>query len=314
LATVTPVLKSTPPRLLCDATCAHREEFSGRTIVVARATSKFAPRHGLPIPGHRLLLLTAAMNPTRCWSSGPGSDGPRFPLYIAARDRAPRFLHRWRYGDCGSARAAASPKRPVLRDQHAPSSRSKRDFAALAATEIVSVRDSTSGSTILEPNKDDELLHDAQRASAGERRFRDRPTPTGRDYTVKGFQDVVRALPAARTRRAVIEGVFHCARVSKATTWLRHIAPAFERTVLHWMRTRCGETRRSVVARRRCRMPQPLHRRRHEDAPINGNTPRRKRRIYDLVVIAQQAASTRSAGATFKRPRGGDEDPRSWSL
>ena len=87
------------------------------------------------------------------------------------------------------------------------------------------------------------------------------------DYTVKGFEDVVRALPAAEGRgERVIEGVFHLrARVEGNDIGYDTIAASGSNaTVLHWMRN-TGAVRRGdlLVARRGRRVPQPLHRRRH---------------------------------------------------
>ena len=105
---------------------------------------------------------------------------------------------------CGSARVAASPRPPsTTTSRRRRSNRLESDLDDLATTEIVSVRGfDAKVDDYLEANKDDEVLATA----LSEHRlvkddFEIAQLQLAVDYTVKGFEDVVRALPGRRRSR-----------------------------------------------------------------------------------------------------------------
>jgi len=115
----------------------------------------------------------------------------------------------------------------------------------------------------------------------------------------------------------VIEGVFHLrARVEGNDVGYDTIAASGSNaTVLHWMRN-TGAVRRGDLllldAGVECTTSTP---RRHEDASdqreiLPGAAPHLRSRRHRSAGRHRRG----QAGATFKAPTSGDEDPRSWSL
>ncbi|HEY5010269.1 MAG TPA: M24B family metallopeptidase, partial [Acidimicrobiales bacterium] len=179
----------------------------------------------------------------------------------------------------------------------------------LASTEIVSVRGFDARvDDYLETNKDDEML---ATALSEDRLVKDEfeiaQLQLAVDFTVKGFEDVVRALPAAEGRgERVIEGVFHLrARVEGNDTGYDTIAASGSNaTVLHWMRN-TGVVRKGDMllldAGVECNNLYTADVTR--TMPINGKYSQAQRRIYELVLAAQQAGiDAVKPGATFKAP------------
>ena len=141
------------------------------------------------------------------------------------------------------------------------------------------------------------------------------------DYTVKGFEDVVRALPAAEGRgERVIEGVFNLrARVEGndvgydtiAASGSQRDGPALDEE------RRRRAARRPAAARRRRRVPQPLHRRRHaHDCRSAVRSLRAQRRIYELVLARPTGGHRRREARRDVQgaARRGDEGPRRGTL
>ena len=180
---------------------------------------------------------------------------------------------------------------------------------ALSTTEIVSVRGFDQKlDDYLEANKDDQVLA----ATLSEHRlvkddFEVAQLQLAVDYTVKGFEDVVRALPAAEGRgERVIEGVFHMrARVEGNDTGYDTIAASGSNaTVLHWTRN-TGAVRKGDLllldAGVECDNLYTADVTR--TMPISGSYSPAQRRIYELVLAAQQAGiDVVKPGATFKAP------------
>ena len=314
-ATVTPSFEVHPAATYCATRRARiAEEFSGRTIVVA--TGNFKVRANDTDyrfrAGTDFFYLTGCDEPDAVLVIGPGSDGPRSTLYIAARrDQSTHdFFTDARYGELWvGARRGVTEAARYYEINTAPLESLEEGLAALAATEIVSVRGFDQWvDDSLEPNKDDELLA----TTLSEHRlvkddFEIAQLQLAVDYTVKGFQDVVRALPAAEGRgERVIEGVFHLrARVEGNDVGYDTIAASGSNaTVLHWMRN-TGAVRRGDLllldAGVECHNLYTADVTR--TLPINGKYSPAQRRIYDLVVIAQQAGiDAVKPGATFKAP------------
>src|ERR1035437_2545983 len=129
----------------------------------------------------------------------------------------------------------------------------------------------------------------------------------GIDYTVKGFVDVVRALPAAEGRgERVIEGVFNLrARVEGNDEGYDTIAASGSNaTILHWTRNN-GAVRRGEMllldAGVECHNLYTADVTR--TMPINGTFSPAQRRVYDLVLAAQEAGiAAVKPGASFMAP------------
>ena len=140
------------------------------------------------------------------------------------------------------------------------------------------------------------------------------------DYTVKGFEDVVRALPAAEGRgERVIEGIFHLrARVEGNDVGYDTIAASGSNaTVLHWMRN-TGAVRRGDLllldAGVECHNLYTADVTR--TMPISGTFSPAQRRIYELV--ARRPTGRHRRGEARRELQGaarsGDEGPRRRSL
>jgi Xaa-Pro aminopeptidase len=290
------------------------QEFSGRTIVVA--TGNFKVRANDTDyrfrPGTDFFYLTACDEPDAVLVIAPGSDGPRSTLYIADRrdHRTHEFFTDGRYGELWvGVRRGVKEAATYYGIETAPLETLESDLDALSKTEIVSVRGFDAKlDNLLEPNKDDQVL---ARTLSENRLVKDEfeiaQLQLAVDFTVKGFEDVVRALPSAEGRgERVIEGVFHLrARVEGNDTGYDTIAASGSNaTVLHWMRNtgsvhkgdlllldagvECDNLYTADVTR---------------TMPINGTYSPAQRRIYELVLAAQQAGiDVVRPGATFKAP------------
>jgi len=313
-ATVTPSIEVHPAATHCATRRARiAEEFSGRTIVVA--TGNFKVRANDTDyrfrAGTDFFYLTGCDEPDAVLVITPGTDGARSTLYIADRrdQRTHAFFTDARYGELwvGARRGVTEAARYYEIDT-APLERLEEDLAALT-TEIVSVRGfDRKLDEYLEANKDDQVLTTAlseQRLVKDD--FEIAQLQLAVDYTVKGFEDVVRALPAAEGRgERVIEGIFHLrARVEGNDTGYDTIAASGSNaTVLHWTRN-TGAVRRGDLllldAGVECHNLYTADVTR--TIPINGTYSPAQRRIYELVVAAQQAGiDAVKPGAAFKAP------------
>ena len=127
------------------------------------------------------------------------------------------------------------------------------------------------------------------------------------DYTTKGFEDVVRALPEAVNRsERVIEGVFNLrARVEGNDVGYETIAASGSHaTILHWVHNH-GEVRNGDLllldAGVECHNLYTADVTR--TMPINGTFSPLQRKIYELVLAAQEAAIAEVApGVSFFKP------------
>ncbi|MGB8196638.1 MAG: aminopeptidase P family protein [Acidimicrobiales bacterium] len=289
------------------------EEFSGRTIVVA--TGNFKVRANDTDyrfrAGTDFFYLTGCDEPDAVLVIAPTSDGPRSTLYIADRrdHRTHEFFTDGRYGELWVGARRGVAEAAVYYDiDTAPLETLEADLEAMT-TEVVSVRGFDARvDAFLESNKDDGVLATAlseHRLIKDE--FEIAQLQLAVDYTVKGFEDVVRALPAAEGRgERVIEGIFHLrARVEGNDTGYDTIAASGSNaTVLHWMRN-TGVVRKGDLllldAGVECHNLYTADVTR--TIPISGTYSPAQRRIYELVLAAQQAGiDAVKPGATFKAP------------
>ncbi|HUZ42033.1 MAG TPA: aminopeptidase P family protein [Acidimicrobiales bacterium] len=313
-ATVPPSKEVHPAAQFCAKRRARiAEEFSGRTIVVATGNYKvrandtdFRFRAGTDF-----FYLTGCDEPDAVLVIAPSADGPRSTLYIADRrdQRTHEFFTDGRYGELwvGARRGVDEAATYYVIDT-APLEALLSDLDALT-TEIVSVRGFDQKlDDHLEANKDDEVLASAlSELRLVKDDFEIAQLQLAVDYTVKGFEDVVRALPAAEGRgERVIEGIFHLrARVEGNDNGYDTIAASGSNaTVLHWMRN-TGAVRKGDMllldAGIECDNLYTADVTR--TMPISGTYSPAQRRIYELVAAAQQAGIDEvKPGATFKAP------------
>ena len=262
--------------------------------------------------GTDFFYLTGCDEPDAVLVIAPSADGPRSTLYVADRrdQRTHEFFTDGRYGELWvGARRGVDESATYYGIDTLPLEALEAGLDALSTTEIVSVRGFDQKlDDYLEANKDDQVLA----ATLSEHRlvkddFEVAQLQLAVDHTVKGFEDVVRALPAAEGRgERVIEGVFHMrARVEGNDTGYDTIAASGSNaTVLHWTRN-TGAVRKGDLllldAGVECDNLYTADVTR--TMPISGTYSPAQRRIYELVLAAQQAGiDVVKPGATFKAP------------
>ena len=301
------------------AECADRRAriahaFSGTTLVVAAGQLKVRANDTdyRFRPGTDFFYLTGCAEPDCVLVIAPGAAAPHATLYVPERRdaRSHAFFTDSRYGEIW-----VGPRRGVTESaQHfalhtAPREDLAKDLAALGATTMATVRGfDAEVDALVEPSELDERLVVAlseQRLVKDD--FERRQLEAAIAHTVRGFEDVVRALPEAVGRsERVIEGIFNLrARVEGNDVGYDTIAASgANATVLHWTRNNgvvrggdlllldagveCDQLYTADVTR---------------TMPINGVFTPVQRRVYELVLAAQDAgiAAVRP-GASFSAP------------
>ena len=285
------------------AYCAARrqrlaERFDGATLVVASGNPKVRANDAdyRFRPGTDFFYLTACAEPDAVLVIAPGVDGARATLYVPERrdQRTHEFYTDSRYGELWvGARRGTLEARHHYQIDTAPLEHLAKDLASLPTP--LSVRGIDAGvDALFEANADDHLLAEAlgeDRLTKDE--FEVAQLQSAVDFTVKGFEDVVRALPAATGRgERVIEGVFNLrARVEGNDVGYDTIAASGSNaTVLHWTSNNgpvrpgdlllldagveCDNLYTADVTR---------------TMPVNGTFSPAQRRVYEIVLAAQKA-------------------------
>ena len=290
------------------------EEFTGQTLVIPTGNYKvrandtdFRFRAGTDF-----FYLTGCVEPDAVLVITPGENGPHSTLYIPQRrDQATHeFFTDARYGELW-----VGPRRGVTEAalyyeiETAPLEDLDKDLVAMQVTEVVTVRGiDASLDAAIEPFKDDQRLATAlSEMRLVKDAFEVAQLELAIASTVKGFEDVVRALPAAEGRgERVIEGIFNLrARVEGNDVGYDTIAASgSDATVLHWTRN-TGAVRRGDLllldAGVECHNLYTADVTR--TMPISGTFSPAQRRIYELVLAAQQAGIDEvKPGAPFKAP------------
>ena len=290
------------------------EHFADKTLVIATGNPKvrnndcdYRFRAGTDF-----FYLTGCVEPDCVLVIAPGAEGPHSTLYIARRrdHQTHEFFTDARYGELWvgmrrGVREAAS----FYEIDTAPLEDLADVLASLSPADVLTVRgfDAMVDAT-LKPNDDDEQLS----AALGELRlvkdeFEVAQLQLAIDYTVKGFEDVVRTLPVAEGRgERVIEGVFNLrARVEGNDVGYGTIAASGSRaTILHWIENN-GPVRRGELllldAGVECHHLYTADVTR--TMPVNGTFTPAQRRVYELVLAAQDAgiAAVRP-GVPFDEP------------
>jgi Xaa-Pro aminopeptidase len=288
--------------------------FAGATLVVPTGNPKVRANDTdyRFRAGTDFFYLTGCHEPDAVLVIAPSAAGPRSTLYVAARRdaRSHEFYSDARYGELW-----VGPRRGV--DEcatyygvaTAPLEHLAQDLASLAATDVLTVRGVDVGvDTLIASHLDDErliahlsemrLVKDAYEVAQLEEAIA---------HTVRGFEDVVRALPHARARgERVIEGVFNLrARVEGNDVGYDTIAATgAHATILHWTRNdgRVDDTDLLLLdAGVECHQLYTADVTR--TMPISGTFSPAQRRIYELVLAAQDAglAAVRP-GVDFRAP------------
>ena len=249
--------------------------------------------------GTDFFYLTGCDEPDAVLVIAPSAAGPRATLYVPARrdHSSHEFFTDARYGELWvGPRRGVEESASYFAIEAAPLEHLEKDLASLSATRVLTLRGIDPAiDALVSPDADDLRLAEA----LSEMRL------TKDDYevaqlreaiahTVKGFEDVVRALPAAEGRgERVIEGVFNLrARVEGNDVGYSTIAATgAHATILHWTRND-GQVRRGDLmlldAGVECHQLYTADVTR--TMPIDGRFSPAQRRVYGLVLAAQEAA------------------------
>jgi Xaa-Pro aminopeptidase len=263
-------------------------------------------------PGTDFYYLTACFDPDTVLVITSKDGVPHSTLYVAERRNhlTHEFFTNARYGELWvGPRRGVEESAEYLGITTAPLEQLAADLASVAALRTLVVRGFDHGVDELVPqHADDHALVEA----LGDMRlvkddFEVAQLQLAIDYTVKGFADVVRALPVAVEHgERVIEGVFNLrARVEGNDVGYDTIAASgAHATILHWT-TNDGVVRNGDLllldAGVECHNLYTADVTR--TMPINGKFTDAQRKLYELVLRAQQAAiEVIAPGVPFIKP------------
>ncbi|MFI5035513.1 MAG: aminopeptidase P family protein [Acidimicrobiales bacterium] len=286
--------------------------FEGRTLVVPSGALKVRSNDTdyRFRPGSDFYYLTGCDEPDAVLVITPGPGGPRTTLYVAARrdHTTHEFFTSARYGELWVGRRRGVAEAAVhYAIETAPLEHLEKDLGSLDVDTVLVRREIDERVDVMVPPHD----ADGELAEAlGEMRLTKDEFEVGAlqhavDATIKGFEDVVRALPSAELRgERVIEGVFNLrARVEGNDVGYSTIAAAgADATVLHWVPNN-GRVRRGDLLLLDAGVEGP-----HlytadvtRTLPVNGTFSPAQRRVYELVLAAADAgiAAVRP-GASFR--------------
>jgi Xaa-Pro aminopeptidase len=276
------------------------ERFADRTLVVPTGTPKVRANDTdyRFRAGTDFFYLTGCAEPDAVLVIGPSATGSQSTLYVPHRrdHHTHEFFTDARYGELWvGVRRGVEESATYFAIATAPLEYLEKDLASLGANEILTLRGFDDGvDAMLEENDDDEELAIAlseQRLVKDD--FEIAQLQLAVSYTVKGFEDVVRALPVAQHRgERVIEGIFNLrARVEGNDVGYDTIAASGSHaTTLHWTRND-GEVRAGDLllldAGVECHNLYTADVTR--TMPVSGKFSPAQRRIYELVLRAQKA-------------------------
>jgi Xaa-Pro aminopeptidase len=262
--------------------------------------------------GTDFFYLTGCDEPDAVLVITSGDNGSHSTLYVAHRrdQKTHEFFSDARYGELWvGPRRGVTEAAAYYEIDTAPLENLEKDLVTHQGTEIVSVRgfDAFVDSIIEAHDDDARLATELSELRLVKDDFEVAQLQLAIDYTVKGFEDVVRALPSAEGRgERVIEGIFNLrARVEGNDVGYDTIAASgSDATVLHWTRN-TGEVRRGDLllldAGVECHNLYTADVTR--TMPINGTFSTPQRAVYELVLAAQQAGiDAVKPGVEFKAP------------
>lgn len=290
------------------------ELFPGRTLVIPSGNLK--PRANDTDyrfrAGTDFFYLTSCDEPDAVLVVSPGDESPRATLYVPPRRdfRTHEFFTDARYGELwvGARRGVDETALHYFVDAAALDQLAK-DLAALGAETVVTLRGvDASVDALYDGDPDDEKLRTAlSELRLVKDEFEVAQLELAIEHTVRGFEDVVRALPEAEGRgERVIEGVFNLrARVEGNDVGYNTIAASGSHaTTLHW-------TRNDGVVRSGDLLLLDAGVEGHNlytadvtrTMPVSGTFSPVQRRVYELVLRAQQAGiDAVRPGAAFMAP------------
>ncbi|MGH3732057.1 MAG: aminopeptidase P family protein [Acidimicrobiales bacterium] len=289
------------------------ERFAGKTLVVP--TGNFKVRANDTDyrfrAGTDFFYLTGCEEPDAVLVISPG-ESSRSTLYVPHR-RDPsthEYYTDARYGELWVGTRRGVLEAAVYFDiETAPLEALEKDLVALGGADVVTLRgfDAIVDALHEECELDQELAVALSELRLVKDEFEITQLQLAVDATVKGFRDVVRALPSAIERgERVVEGVFNLrARVEGNDVGYETIAASGPHaTTLHWVRN-TGPVHSGDLLLLDAGVES------HElytadvtrTMPINGEFTPAQRRVYDLVYAAQ------SAGIAAVRPGAKFMDP-----
>ena len=263
-------------------------------------------------PDTDYFYLTADDEPEGVLVITPGASGAHSTLYVPARrdQRTHEFITDARYGELWvGPRRGPEESSTYYGVATAPLEQLSKDLVDLAATPILTKRgvDASIDAAVTPHENDSRIAEVLSEMRLVKDDFEIAQLESAIAHTVKGFEDVVRALPAAQGRgERVIEGVFNLrARVEGNDVGYNTIAASgAHATILHWT-TNDGVVRAGDLllldAGVECHNLYTADVTR--TMPVNGTFSPAQRRVYDLVLAAQEAgiAAVRP-GASFRAP------------
>jgi Xaa-Pro aminopeptidase len=289
------------------------ERFPDKTIVVPTGNYKVrANDTDYPFrAGTDFFYLTGCEEPDAVLVISPG-ESPHSTLYVPHRRDASthEYYTDARYGELWVGARRGVLEAAVYFDiETAPLEVLEKDLVALGGRGVITLRgfDESVDALHEESELDDELAVALSELRLVKDEFEIAQLQLAVDATVKGFRDVVRALPSAIERgERVIEGVFNLrARVEGNDIGYETIAASGPHaTTLHWIRN-TGTVHSGDLLLLDAGVEG------HElytadvtrTMPINGTFSPAQRRIYDLVCEAQSAGiGAVRPGAKFMDP------------
>ena len=289
-------------------------QFPGKTLVVATGNPKVRANDTdyRFRAGTDFFYLTGCAEPDAVLVITPSTSGPRSTLYVPERrdHQTHEFFTNSRYGELWvGARRGVREAATYYAIDVAPLEHLEKDLSSLRATDVLCVRGVDPRVDVLvEAHAEDvQLVNALSELRLVKDDFEVAQLQLAIDYTVKGFADVVRSLPAAEGRgERVIEGIFNLrARIEGNDVGYDTIAASGSNaTILHWTRND-GVVRRGDLllldAGVECHNLYTADVTR--TMPISGRFTPAQRRIYDLVLAAQEAGiAAVKPGVAFMAP------------
>jgi Xaa-Pro aminopeptidase len=288
--------------------------FAGKTIVIP--TGNFKTRANDTDyrfrAGTDFFYLTGCDEPDAVLVISPSGAGTEATLYVPRRRDA--STHEY-YTDARYGELWVGPRRGVDEAaiyyglDTAPLENLEKDLVSLGGADVLTLRgfDAVVDALHDPSDEDEELANTLSELRLVKDDFEVSQLQVAVDFTVKGFEDVVRALPAAEGRgERVIEGVFNLrARVEGNDVGYDTIAASGSHaTTLHWTRNN-GQVRRGDLllldAGIECDNLYTADVTR--TMPIRGTFSAPQRRVYELVLAAQTAGiAAVKPGANFMAP------------